>query len=62
MQRKYILIFFKLHEKKFRVMTIKMIQNYIKKRVQTKTEKIQEMFNKNIEGLRKTCGDEWTNN
>ena len=62
MQRKYILIFFKLHEKKFRVMTVKMIQNYIKKRVQTKTEKIQEMFNKNIEGLRKTCGDEWNNN
>ena len=39
-----------------------MIQNMKKKRVQTKIEKIQEMFNKNIEGLRKTCGDEQHNN
>ena len=30
--------------------------------MQTKIEKIQEMFNKNIERLRKRCGDEWHNN
>ena len=45
--------------KEFRVMTVKMIQNHThtQNRLQTKIEKIQEMFNKNIEALRKTCGD-----
>ena len=38
-------------EKEFRVMIVKMIQN-LRKRVEAQTEKIQEMFNKELEDLK----------
>ena len=40
-----------LPEKEFRVMTVKMIQN-LRNRVEAGTEKIQEMFNKDLEELK----------
>ena len=40
-----------LHEKEFRVMTVKMIQN-LGNRMEARPEKIQEMFNKDPEELK----------
>ena len=40
-----------LPEKEFRVMIVKMIQN-LRKRMEAQTEKIQEMFNKELEYLK----------
>ena len=40
-----------LPEKEFRVMIVKMIQNY-GNRMEAQTEKIQEMFNKELEELK----------
>ena len=40
-----------LPEKEFRVMIVKMIQN-LRNRMEAWTEKIQEMFNKDLEELR----------
>ena len=48
-----------LHEKEFRIMIIKMIQNLENKMelqinsLETKTEKMQEMFNKDLEEIKK---------
>ena len=42
-----------LHEKEFRVMIVKMIQD-LRKRKEAQTEKIQEMFNKELEDLKNT--------
>ena len=41
-----------LPEKEFRIMIVKMIQD-LRKRIQAKTEKMQEMFNKDLEELKK---------
>ena len=40
-----------LPEKEFRIMIVKMIQD-LGKRMETKIEKIQEMFNKDLEELK----------
>ena len=40
-----------LPEKEFRVMIVKMIQN-LRKRMEAKIEKMQEMFNKDLEELK----------
>ena len=40
-----------LPEKEFRVMIVKMIQN-LRNRMEAQTEKIQEMFNKDLEELK----------
>ena len=40
-----------LPEKEFRIMILKMIQN-LGKRMEAKIEKMQEMFNKDLEGLK----------
>ena len=40
-----------LPEKEFRVMIVKMIQN-LRKRMETQTERIQEMFNKELKTLK----------
>ena len=40
-----------LPEKEFRIMIVKMIQD-LGKRMEAKTEKMQEMFNKNLEELK----------
>ena len=40
-----------LPEKEFRVMIVKMIQN-LRNRMEARTEKIQEMFNKDLEELK----------
>ena len=40
-----------LPEKEFRVIIVKMIQD-LGKRMETQTEKIQEMFNKELEDLK----------
>ena len=40
-----------LPEKEFRIMTVKMIQD-LGKRMEAKIEKMQEMFNKDLEELR----------
>ena len=40
-----------LHEKEFRVMIVKMIQN-LRNRMEALTEKIQEMFNKDREEIK----------
>ena len=40
-----------LTEKQFRVMIVKMIQN-LRDRMKARTEKIQEMFNKDLEELK----------
>ena len=41
----------KLHETVFRVMIVKMIQ-YLSQRMEAQIEKIQEMFNKDLEELK----------
>ena len=41
----------KLHEKDFRVTTVRMIQD-LGKKLEAKIEKLQEMFNKEIEDLK----------
>ena len=38
-------------EKEFRIMTVKMIQD-LRKRMEAKMEKVQEMFNKDLEELK----------
>ena len=40
-----------LYEKEFRVMRVKMIQS-LGKRMETQTEKLQEMFNKEIKDIK----------
>ena len=40
-----------LAEKEFRIMIVKMIQD-LRKRIEAKTEKMQEMFNKDLEELK----------
>ena len=40
-----------LSEKEFRIMIVKMIQD-LRKRMETKMEKMQEMFNKDLEELK----------
>ena len=40
-----------LPDKEFRVMIVKMIQN-LRKRIEAKIEKMQEMFNKDLEELK----------
>ena len=40
-----------LSEKEFRIMTVKMIQN-LRKRKEAKIEKMQEMFNKDLDELK----------
>ena len=47
--------------KEFRVMIVKTIQ-YLRKRMEAQTEKIQEMFNKELEELKKKQTDEQHNN
>ena len=48
-------------EKEFRIMIVKMIQN-LGKRMEAKTEKMQEMFNKDLEELKnKNRGEEHNN-
>ena len=48
-----------LHEKEFRIMIVKMIQNLENKmqlqinRIETRIEKMQEMFNKDLEEIKK---------
>ena len=49
-----------LPEKEFRIIIVKMIQNHEKKngvtdnRLETRTEKMQEMFNKELEEIKKS--------
>ena len=50
-----------LPEKEFRVMIVKMIQN-LGKRMEAWIEKIQEMFNKDLEKLKNKKRDEQHNN
>ena len=51
----------KLPEKEFRIMIVKMIQD-LRKRMEAKIEKMQEMFNKDLEELKKKHRDEQYNN
>ena len=48
-----------LLEKEFRIMIVKMIQD-LRKRMEAKTEKMQEMFNKDLEEL-KNRNEQYTN-
>ena len=50
-----------LLEKEFRIMIVKMIQ-YLGKRMEVRIEKMQEMFNKNLEELKNKQRDEQYNN
>ena len=50
-----------LPEKEFRVMIVKMIQN-LRNRMEARIEKIQEMFNKDLEELKNKQTDEQHNN
>ena len=51
-----------LPEKEFRIMVVKMIQN-LRNRMEAQIEKIQEMFNKDLEELKEqTNRDEQHNN
>ena len=50
-----------LPEKEFRVMIVKMIQD-LGKRMEAKIEKMQEMFNKDLEELKNKQTDEQYNN
>ena len=50
-----------LPEKEFRVIIVKMIQN-LGNRMEAQIEKIQEMFNKYLEGLKNKQKDEQHNN
>ena len=43
-------------EKKFRIMIVKIIQD-LRKRMEAKIEKMQEMFTKDLEELKKTKRD-----
>ena len=53
-----------LPEKEFRIMVVKMIQNLENKMelqinsLETKTEKIQKMFNKDLEEIKKSINNE----
>ena len=53
-----------LPEKEFRIMIVKMIQNLEKKMelqinsLETRTEKIQEMFNKDLEEIKESINNE----
>ena len=46
-----------LTEKEFRIMIVKMIQD-LRKRMEAKIEKMQEMFTKDLEELKNTQTDE----
>ena len=46
-----------LPEKEFRILIVKMIQD-LRKRMEAKTEKMQEMFNKDLEELKNK--QKWT--
>ena len=48
-------------EEEFRVMIVKMIQD-LRKRMEAQTEKIQEMFNKELEDINNKQTDEQYNN
>ena len=48
-----------LPEKEFRITIVKMIQD-LRKRMAVQTGEIQEMFNKEIEDLKKTSKHRWT--
>ena len=48
-------------EKEFRIMIVKMIQD-LRKRMEAKTEKMQEIFNKDLEELKNKQTDEQYNN
>ena len=50
-----------LPEKEFRIMKVKMIQD-LGKRMEAKIEKMQEMFNKDLEELKNKQTDEQYNN
>ena len=50
-----------LPEKEFRIMIVKMIQD-LRKRMEAKTEKMQEIFNKDLEELKNKQTDEQYNN
>ena len=50
-----------LPEKEFRIMVVKMIQD-LRKRTEAKIEKMQEMFNNDLEELRNKQTDEQYNN
>ena len=50
-----------LPEKEFRIMIVKMIQD-LGKRMEAKIEKMQEMFNKDLEELKNKQTDEQYNN
>ena len=53
-----------LHEKEFRIMIVKMIQNFENKMelqinsLETRTEKILEMFNKDLEEIKESIKNE----
>ena len=49
-----------LPEKEFRILIVKMIQD-LRKRLETKIEKMQEMFNKDLEELKNKQTDEQYN-
>ena len=57
-----------LPEKEFKIMTVKMIQNLENKmqlqinRLATRIEKMQEMFNKDLEEIKKSVTNEQCNN
>ena len=48
-----------LHEKEFRVMIVRMIQN-LRKRIEAETKKTQEMFNKELEYLKMEVSQNFT--
>ena len=50
-----------LPEKEFRIMIVKKIQD-LRKRMEAKIEKLQEMFNKDLEELKNKQTDEQYNN
>ena len=58
----------RLPEKEFRIMIVKMIQNLANKmdlqinRLETRIEKMQEMFNKDLEEIKKSVNNEQCNN
>ena len=57
-----------LPEKEFRIMIVQMIQNFKNKmesqinRLETRIEKMQEMFHKDIEEIRESINNEQCNN
>ena len=56
-----------LPEKEFRIMIVKMIQNLENKmewqinRLEIRTEKMQEMFNKDLEEIKESINNEYNN-